>query len=532
MPLQPGQILNNRYNIGKLLGKGGFATVYRAWDVSLSRPCAIKENLDPSPESQSQFSREAALLANLNSPNLPRVTDYFSIPGEGQYLVMDYIEGEDLQEKLDHAHGPLPETQVLAWMEQICAALTYLHTQTPPIIHRDIKPANIKITPAGQAILVDFGIAKRYDPKKGTTQGAKAVTPGYSPPEQYGKGLTNERSDIYALGATVYALLSGQEPPESPERLANNRLIPLHQLNSQVASSIERAVECAMSLPMDQRFKRVEDFCQALKGRAPTFSTPAPPPSSSPALSHPVQPPAPPLPISSSKPRKLLEVLFPLGLGFTTCLCLLMLGLALPLNGQPMLLALFATSTPTPTLTLTPTTTSTATLTLTPTITRTPLPTASPTIPLTPTQTPTATPTPLLCLYVLSTALNIRANPGADAVPIVAGAKMGDALKVVGPTRQVAGVLWYEVITPNGRQGWASGNFLSPNPPSGYSSAHCLALTSNALSENPTPSRFYPTPTPKPTISPSLCFSPLLLVGLISVLSLPRLRKRPSQKSR
>ena len=117
----------------------------------------------------------------------------------GQCLVMDFVEGEDLQEKLDHQKGPLPVKQVLAWVEQVCDALDYLHNQSPPVIHRDIKPANIKITTQGQAMLVDFGIAKVYDSELKTTVGARAVTPGYSPPEQYGRGNTDARADIYAL---------------------------------------------------------------------------------------------------------------------------------------------------------------------------------------------------------------------------------------------------------------------------------------------------------------------------------------------
>ena len=154
------------------------------------------------------------------------VFDYFSLPGQGQYLVMVFIEGMDLQELLDAASDPLPETKVIPWIEQVCDALSYLHSQNPPIIHRDIKPANIKITPQGQAVLVDFGIAKVYDPKLKTTVGARAVTPGFSPPEQYGRGRTDPRTDIYALGATLYALLTKVEPPDSVDLLAGNEPPP------------------------------------------------------------------------------------------------------------------------------------------------------------------------------------------------------------------------------------------------------------------------------------------------------------------
>jgi serine/threonine protein kinase len=170
------------------------------------------------PDAQRQFLREAKILANLSHPNLPRVTDYFLEKTNGQYLVMDFVEGQDLQQMLEDRGGPFSEGQAAEWASQISDALAYLHSQSPPIIHRDIKPANIRITPAGKAVLVDFGIAKVFDPQVKTTVGARAVSPGYSPVEQYGIGKTDRRTDIYALGATLYTLLTGVEPPESTQR--------------------------------------------------------------------------------------------------------------------------------------------------------------------------------------------------------------------------------------------------------------------------------------------------------------------------
>ena len=139
---------------------------------------------------------------------------------------MDFVEGQDLQEKLDQLNGPLPESQVLTWIDQILEALDYLHHQNPPVIHRDIKPGNIRITPQGIAMLVDFGIAKVYDPAYRTTLGARAVTPGFAPFEQYGQRPTDARTDLYALGATMYTLLTGQVPPESIDRVAGTALPP------------------------------------------------------------------------------------------------------------------------------------------------------------------------------------------------------------------------------------------------------------------------------------------------------------------
>ncbi len=262
MPLSTGQVFNNRYRIVSLLGQGGMGAVYRAWDISLKRPLALKENLETSVEAQKQFEREARILANLSHPNLPRVTDYFSIQGQGQYLVMDFVEGEDLQSMLDR-QGALPEAQALEWVAQICDALDYLHNQPSPVIHRDIKPANIKITPDGRAVLVDFGIAKLYDPHRATTVGAKAVTPGFSPPEQY-SGKTDARSDIYALGATLYFMLTGRVPPESIARATGGAMLPPHQINPGISSHTETAVLQAMALLPEQRFQNIGDFKAAL----------------------------------------------------------------------------------------------------------------------------------------------------------------------------------------------------------------------------------------------------------------------------
>lgn len=261
--LQTGDLLHGRYRIVRLLGQGGFGALYRVWDTTLGRPCALKENLDTAPDTQRQFLREAKILANLHHPNLPRVTDYF-IENQKQYLVMDFVEGQDLQEMLDDRGGPLPEDQALNWVRQICDALTYLHKQKPPVIHRDIKPANIKVTPSGQAVLVDFGIAKQTDPHLKTTVGAQAVTPGFSPYEQYGKGITDARTDVYALGATLYTLLTGQEPPESVQRVVRDPLLLPRSLNPALSARTSAALARALQMDPTQRFQSVADFKAAL----------------------------------------------------------------------------------------------------------------------------------------------------------------------------------------------------------------------------------------------------------------------------
>ena len=270
MPLQQGEMLNNRYRIVKLLGQGGFGAVYRAWDTNLNRPCAVKENLDASPEAHRQFGREATVLANLSHPNLPRVTDHFSLPEQGQYLVMDFVDGEDLASKLEKG-GALPIEQALHWVMQVADALTYLHSRTPPVLHRDITPANIRIPPEGAAMLVDFGLVKVAAAHMKTTVGARAVTPGYAPPEQYGQGTTDSRTDLYALGATLYSLLTGQRPMDSLQRMMGKAMPAVMQLNPQIPETLSKVIERVMSLEARQRYQSAEDFKAALSISIPTL---------------------------------------------------------------------------------------------------------------------------------------------------------------------------------------------------------------------------------------------------------------------
>jgi len=266
MSLEIGKVLNNRYRVVELLGKGGFGAVYRAWDLNLDRDCAIKENLGDSPEAERQFRREASFLVELNHPNLPRVFDSFVLEGQRQYLVMDYIGGQDLQQIMERSEKPLEFSKISPWLSQVCDALLYLHAQNPPIIHRDIKPANIRITEKEKAVLVDFGIAKLFSPDAKTTLGARAITSGFSPPEQYGSGSTDARSDIYALAATMYYLLSGKKPADSVDVLSRNAPTPapLSSLNPVIPASIGAAIDRGMQVERQNRFQNVADFKSAL----------------------------------------------------------------------------------------------------------------------------------------------------------------------------------------------------------------------------------------------------------------------------
>lgn len=266
MTLERGTLLHKRYRIVEILGQGGMGSVYRAVDENLGVDVAVKENLFTTDEYARQFRLEAVILANLRHPNLPRVTDHFVIGDQGQYLVMDYIEGEDLRQRMER-QGNILEDEAILLGASICDALTYLHTRKPPILHRDIKPGNVKITPEGHVFLVDFGLAKVLHGSQATTTGARAMTPGYSPPEQYGTARTDPRTDIYSLGATLYASLTGIIPEDGLARaMDNTQLTPLRKRNSKVSRRLSAAIEKAMGIDPADRFQTAEEFKRALLG--------------------------------------------------------------------------------------------------------------------------------------------------------------------------------------------------------------------------------------------------------------------------
>ncbi|HEY3476593.1 MAG TPA: protein kinase, partial [Anaerolineales bacterium] len=266
MTLERGALLHKRYRIVEILGQGGMGSVYRAVDENLGVDVAVKENLFTTDEYARQFRLEAVILANLRHPNLPRVTDHFVIGDEGQYLVMDYIEGEDLRQRMERM-GNITEDEAVLIGAAICDALAYLHTRKPPILHRDLKPGNVKITPDGHIFLVDFGLAKVLHGSQATTTGARAMTPGYSPPEQYGTARTDSRTDIYSLGATLYAALSGIIPEDGLARaMDNTQLTPLRKRNSKVSRRLAATIEKAMGIDPADRFQTAEEFKRSLLG--------------------------------------------------------------------------------------------------------------------------------------------------------------------------------------------------------------------------------------------------------------------------
>lgn len=265
-------LLNERYAVLDLLGQGGMGAVYRAQDHALARPVAIKERTaDPSSAAgtietaRAQFRREAQALAQLAHPNLPRIYDYFSLDGN-EYIVMELIEGTNLSEFVQ-TRGALPESLVLHWARQILDALIFLHGRS--IIHRDIKPNNLILTPDERVVLVDFGLSKLYDPNsQHTSTTLRGVgTPEYAPLEQYARevGRTDPRTDVYALGATLYRFLAGKPPMDVHARLLNpDCMRSLRELNPTVSFGAAAAIDKAMALYPQARYQTALDFQQGL----------------------------------------------------------------------------------------------------------------------------------------------------------------------------------------------------------------------------------------------------------------------------
>jgi outer membrane protein assembly factor BamB/tRNA A-37 threonylcarbamoyl transferase component Bud32 len=276
--LVPGRVLQGRYEVRGVLGMGGFSAVYQARDLrfpNVTKLCAVKEMINHAPDPQlrqvalTNFEREANILATLNHPSIPKVYDYFSEDNRA-YLVMEFIDGRDLEAVISEATGFLPQEQILAWALQLCDVLSFLHSHTPPIIFRDMKPSNIMLDKHGQVRLIDFGIAKNFQPgQKGTMIG----TEGYSPPEQY-RGVADQRTDLYALGATLHHLLSRQNPQVEPPFSFHER--PITAANPGVDAEFAQIVMRALEYDPDRRYSAAEEMKRALMALRPASKISSP----------------------------------------------------------------------------------------------------------------------------------------------------------------------------------------------------------------------------------------------------------------
>ncbi len=285
-------LLQGRYRTLTQVGKGGFGAVYRAEDTQAHNDIvAIKQinlrGLTPQEtiEATDAFNREVSLLTNLDHPNLPHIYDNFTDP-EHWYLVMDFIEGETLETYLEakSANYTMPLGEVLALGIQLCTVLNYLHTREPTIIFRDLKPANIMRVTANKLYLIDFGIARRFNPAK-LKDTIPFGSPGYAAPEQYGKAQTTARADIYSLGALLHMLLTGEDPVDNPFHFS-----PLRIYGAAGLASLEKLIMRMVELKADERPASVSEVkaelqrIENLQGgtrlwQPPLGQTPAPSPA-------------------------------------------------------------------------------------------------------------------------------------------------------------------------------------------------------------------------------------------------------------
>jgi len=268
--LAPGDLLQDRYRIVRQLAKGGMGAVYEAVDQRLEATVALKETFSVHSRLRRQFEQEARLLAQLNHPALPRVSDYFT-EGDRAFLVMQFIAGADLAEIIAKQPGPFPRNQVVAWADQMLDALIYLHTRDRQIIHRDIKPHNLKLTAAGKIALLDFGLAKSQSPEAGETSNSIfGYTRRYAPLEQIQDEGTTPQSDIYALGATLYHLLTGIKPADAVLRAAATEasrpdpLRPADEIHPAVGRELASILSRAMAQNPADRYPSATAFREAL----------------------------------------------------------------------------------------------------------------------------------------------------------------------------------------------------------------------------------------------------------------------------
>lgn len=257
-----GQVIDEKYEILKLIGQGGMSRVYLAMDKRLNKQWAIKEIEKRAKDKNNEIViqsaiAEANLIKQLDHPAIVRIVDIID-NGDVIYIIEDYIEGETLSSVLE-TQGAQPQELVIEWAMQICEALEYLHTRKPPIIYRDMKPANVMIKPDGNIKVIDFGIAREYKDQS-LADTVSLGTKGYAAPEQFGgKGQTDARTDVYCLGVTLYHLLTGQNPCEPPYEI-----YPIRHWNPQLSAGLEAIIQKCTQLNPDDRYQSCAELLYAL----------------------------------------------------------------------------------------------------------------------------------------------------------------------------------------------------------------------------------------------------------------------------
>jgi uncharacterized repeat protein (TIGR01451 family) len=539
MSLIPGQVVNGRYRIVALLSdQGGMSTVYEVMDSVLNIRCALKEMVPypgtkgtALPQLRDQFRQEAQLLAGLRHPNLARVSDHFEDDGNA-YLVMDFINGRRLDEIIAEK-GILTAGEVLGWARQLIQALAHCHEHG--VIHRDVKPQNVMITWQGQAMLVDFGLAKLVDPDDPRTRTVMRGlgTPEYAPPEQYDikQGRTDPRTDIYSLGATLYHALVGEPPPTVSERVMDPQmLVSVREFRPDVSEVIDRVLMKALALPPTQRFQGVGQMYHALFGSplpregaergAPSRHEPQPADSSDSTVLLSL-----PRTVRARVGRRPRLGLAALGLVGLVAIASLVVG-RVSMGGAPM-----ATTTPTVLVAAATTATSTST----------PTPTAAPTIPVTPTLAIPALvpavarlelaqsdgPDPVASGTSLTYTLVFTNAGDATATDVVLADTLDPNVTYVGasitPTRQTTSTLYWEigalssaaggevVLSVSVPCGLSEGTVLTNTATIDCAETAPLSVTQTTVISQVDPACFVPpsaTATPLPTITPTDTPSP------------------------
>jgi serine/threonine-protein kinase len=493
MPLIPGDIVQGRYRIDNpLIAQGGMSAVYRAWDMRLDKYVALKEmapylNIDEKALRQlrEQFLQEAQVLAKLKHNNLTSVIDQFEDEGN-VYLIMDFVEGPGLDELIAE-NNALPQETILPWARELIDALKYCHEEN--VIHRDVKPQNVIITPEDNAVLVDFGLVKVMDweDKRTKTVMRGLGTPEYAPPEQYDAetGSTDERTDVYALGATLYHALTGTPPPTATQRIVSPQLLkPVRHYQKAVSVRVEKAISKALSLQPQERFQTMDEMAEALFEQADrSAAVPLE------RITRPLTGFLGALGLSGLRSASRLR----LGLVFAGVVTVLvvLLGSNLPLGADTTATPTMVTPSLTPTFTLTPTGTATSTATSTPTSTSPPTDTPTSTVTNTPTNTPTDTP------WLTST---------STGTPVLRPTLTHTPTPSVTPTRRATS-------TPTPTPTWTPTN-VPVRPPTNTPTRTWTPMPTNTPTNTPTdmptltPSNT-PTNTPIGRITPTYTFTPV-----------------------